>query len=409
MPMPINVENTNHNPQPKPNEFALFAYGFRPFFFLAGAFAVLSITAWVGMYLGYFSLNIQSPPILWHVHEMLFGYTAATIAGFFLTVIPNWTSAKAQKGVVLMILTALWLLGRVVEWGQGGMPYVWVAAVDMSFLLVLTFVVARPLINKQYRRQLMFVPILLCLIASNAMMHMSIMGLGKIGIDWATHGTTLALDAVIVLITVMGGRVTPSFTSSFLGHDNPDIKVIQNPRLDRAVMIATWGLLIVDQAMGPSLISGITFIVVGILHFIRLWGWQGLRTLGQPILWVLHLGYLWLVIGLIFKGLADIGLVATASALHALAIGAIGTMTLGIMSRASLGHTGRAISPHFLTVVAYGLVSLSAAFRVAVAFIPDVSDVLVMLSGGLWVLGFLLFFIIYAPILMSPRLDGRPG
>lgn len=405
MPSTDKIDDPFEQPNPPSHGFALFNYGFRPFFFFASLFAAGSILIWVGMYAGHVTLNLTSPPMLWHAHEMLFGYTAATIAGFFLTVIPNWTKAKAQKGPVLMVLTLFWLLGRFAVWGQGSLPYELVAGLDMIFLIALTAVVVKPLFNPQYRRQFMFVPILLCLIAGNLMTHLSVLGL----YNGAEQGITLAIDAILVLIAIMGGRVTPSFTSSFLGHANPDVKVVQDPRLDRAVLVASWVVLTVDQVAAGSMFSGFAFVIASTLHLARLLGWQGWRTFSNPLLWALHLGYLWLVIGMAFKGLADFGLVDPAAALHTLTIGAIGTMTLAIMSRASLGHTGRALKAHPMVVVAYALVSGAAIARLSVSWWPDATLPLIMASGVMWATAFLLFFMVYAPILWRPRLDGRPG
>jgi len=406
MPTLINVEDPSAQRPAPPGGFALFNFGFRPFFFFAALFAVLSILVWVGLYAGHVDLNLTSPIGLWHAHEMLFGYTTAAIAGFFLTVVPNWTKAKAQKGPVLMVLVGLWVLGRVVMWAQGALPYGLVAVADMAFLVALTALVVRPLIDPQHRRQMMFLAILACLIVANALTHLEVFGFGQ---DLGARGLALGLDATLVLIAVMGGRVTPSFTSSFIGHADPSVKVLQRPRVDRAVLAATWGLLFADQVWALSPLSGTVALIAAALNLLRLSGWQGHRTLGSPILWVLHLGYLWLVVGLALKGLADFGIGDPAAALHALTIGAIGTMTVAIMSRASLGHTGRVVKAHALTVSAYVLISLAALVRLAVPLWPEASVELVMLSGTLWMLAFLLFFVIYAPILVRPRIDGRPG
>ena len=406
MPATINVEDPSATPPAPVGGFALFNYGFRPFFFFTALFAVLSGVVWVGMYAGHVDLNLSSSPVMWHAHEMIFGFTAAAIAGFFLTVVPNWTKAKAQKGPVLMVLAGLWLLGRVAMWAQGALPYGLVAAADMAFLVALTAMVARPLMNPQQRRQLMFLGILSCLIVANALTHLDVLGVGE---NLGTRGLMLGLDAVIVLVCIMGGRVTPSFTSSYIGHADPGVKVLQRPRLDHAVTAATWGLLIADQVWAQSPLSGALALIAAALHLVRLSGWQGLRTLGNPILWVLHLGYLWLVVGLALKGLADIGIGDVAAALHALTIGAIGIIILAIMSRASLGHTGRVVKAHSITVVAYVLVNLAALARLAVPFMPDAGMHLVMVSGTLWAVAFALFFVIYAPILLRPRTDGRPG
>ena len=410
----LRIEDPSATPPTPVGGFALFNYGFRPFFFAAGLFAVLGVGVWLLMYTGQVDLGLVEVPQRWHAHEMLFGYTMAAVAGFFLTVVPNWTSASAQKGPMLMVLAALWLLGRVFMWAQAVLPYGLVMAGDLSFLLLLAALVARPLMNPQHRRQFVFVPILLSLIAANALTHFGVLGIDVLGgaisgIDWGQRGLMLGLDATIVLIAVMGGRVTPSFTSSFIGHGNPNVKVKQSPALDRFVMTATWGVLAVDLLWPERWLGGIIALVAAGLHLVRLGGWQSRHTLSNPILWVLHLGYLWLALGLGLKGLADFGLLAQADALHALTIGAIGTMTLAVMTRAALGHTGHAVKARPMIVVAYGLLTFATLARLSVALWPEAAVELVVASGVAWGIAFALFFVIYAPILMRPRIDGRPG
>lgn len=407
---PILTIEDPHAPAPAPvGGLALFNYGFRPFFLVAGVFAVLSVGVWLLQYAGHVDLGLVSTPALWHAHEMLFGYTMAAVAGFFLTVVPNWTRAKAQKGPILMVLAALWLVGRVVMWGQAALPYGLVMFGDMLFLVTLSAVVARPLLDPQHRRQLVFVPILVSLVAANAMMHLDGLGVTAFGVDWGLRGVMLGLNATVVLIAVMGGRVTPSFTSSFIGHADPNVKVQQRPRLDRAVMAATWAVLVVDLIWPERWLGGSVALLAAGLHLARLAGWQSMRTLGNPILWVLHLGYLWLVVGLVMKGLADFAVLAQTDALHGLTIGAIGTMTMAIMTRASLGHTGRTIHARPAIVAAYVLLSVAALARLAVMIWPSVAVTLVLTSGIAWTLAFGAFVVIYAPILSRPRIDGRPG
>jgi uncharacterized protein involved in response to NO len=405
----LNIEDPR-SPAPAPlGGLALFNFGFRPFFLAAGLFAVLSIGVWLLQYAGHADLGLMSTPALWHAHEMLFGYSMAAVAGFFLTVVPNWTRAKAQKGPVLIVLAVLWLLGRVAMWSQVVLPYGLVMVADMLFLVVLSAVVVRPLLDPQHRRQVVFVPILLSLVVANGLMHLDVLGFAVLGVDWGLRGVLLGLDATIVLIAVMGGRVTPSFTSSFIGHADPSVKVKQRPHLDRAVMAATWAVLVVDLIWPERWLGGSVALVAAGLHLARLAGWQTVRTLGNPILWVLHLGYLWLVVGLAFKGVADFGVLPQTDALHALTIGAIGTMTMAIMTRASLGHTGRAIHARPVIVAAYVLLSVAAILRLAVMLFPGWSVELVLTSGIAWTLAFGAFVAVYAPILLRPRIDGRPG
>lgn len=372
-------------PVPK---FALFNYGFRPFFLLAGVFGALSVPLWVGLYAGHVDMGLLAAASVWHGHEMIFGYASAAIAGFLLTVVPNWTDAKASKGFILVALTVLWVLGRVAFWAQGLLPYGLVMAADLLFLIGFIAVVIRPLIKPQYRRQLAFVFILMLMLAANIMTHLGVLGVDTFDVDWAAHGVSLGLDAVILLMTILGGRVIPSFTSSYLGHGDPNIKVLQRAKLDRAVILATIAMLVVDQVLPASIAAGLIALLAAILHGVRLSGWQGLRTLGNPIVWVLHLGYMWIVVGLALKGLGDFALIPAADAVHALTIGGIGTITVGIMTRAALGHTGRGIKAAPLIIASYVMISISALLRLAVPLLPDYSVELVMASGVVWTLAF---------------------
>ncbi|MEG3619188.1 NnrS family protein [Magnetovibrio sp. PR-2] len=405
----IQIEDPFAEPPKPAGRFALFNYGFRPFFLLAGVFGALSVPVWVGLFAGHLDYPLHAPPSVWHGHEMIFGFTTAALAGFFLTVVPNWTKVKAQKGLILMVLSALWLVGRLAYWGQAQLPYAWVAVLDLLFLAMLLAVVIRPLIDPQHRRQFVFVPILVVALAGNLLTHLGVLGYEVFGLDLAQQGLMLGVDAMLVLITVMGGRVTPSFTSSYLGHANPGVKVRQNPSVDRAVLWLTWGVLVVDQVLVQSPWAGGLTVVAAVAHMVRFAGWQGWRTLGNPILWVLHLGYVWLMASLIFMALADFGLIRMSDALHAFAIGAIGTFTLGIMTRASLGHTGRAVRAAPLTVLAYILVTLAGVLRVGVMVFETHTLELVMASGVAWSLAFVCFLVVYVPILIRPRIDGRPG
>ncbi len=411
-PNPIPI--TNASTQPRASGPAVLSAGFRPFFLLAGLFGAITVPVWLGLYAGGLEWPLVVEPRLWHGHEMLFGYGVAAVAGFLLTVIPNWTGRQVAHEPMLAGLAVLWLLGRVAYWGQGFIAPWAVAVLDLAFLATLIGLMARVLLNPQYRRQLVFLAIVALLLVANALTHAQALGLEGTGRgDLGGRGLTLGLDAMVLLITVLGGRVVPSFTSSFLGHADPDIKIRSTPWLERAVIGLTVVLVIADQvafdqvtAMGA--LAGFVALALAALNGLRLAGWQTRRTLGNPLVWVLHLGYGWLIVGLALRGLAAMGWGADwglepATATHAMTIGAVGTMTLAIMSRAALGHTGRALRAHPLTVAAYILVSVSALTRLSIMSWPGYGLELLMTSGLAWTAAFVCFSIVYVPILTSPR------
>jgi uncharacterized protein involved in response to NO len=385
----------------------ILAYGFRPFFLLAGLQAALAIPVWMLVYRGSLALPEAFPPSLWHSHEMVYGFAAATLAGFFLTAVPNWTGAAPVRGGRLGALALLWLAGRVLFWTSGALPAWLPMAVDLAFLPALALAIAPALLAPSAQRNRPFLAVLAVLFAANLLIHLS-----RFDIPWADphRAIVLAIDVFVLLITVIGGRIIPSFTAPILAlQGGPAPRA--HPLLERLAPGLTALLLPVDLFLGDSVALGLVAIAAAAAHLLRLRLWHPLRTRGKPILWVLHLGYAWLPVGLALRGMAALDdLVPASAGLHALTIGAVGTMTLAVMSRAALGHTGRPLKAARITVAAYGLVTLAAIIRVAGAILCTQSYALsVELSGALWIAAFALFALVYAPILLRPRADGRPG
>ncbi|TCS62481.1 NnrS family protein [Varunaivibrio sulfuroxidans] len=412
------ITPTPHVSPSPPSHFALFASGFRPFFLAAGIQGVLAMVVWVLLYGGRASLPITASPAVWHGHEMLYGYAMAAISGFLLTVVPNWTGQGKASGGKLIGLFSVWVIGRIAYWMSGYLPAAVVAVADLAYIPVLLLIITPPLMAASNRRQMIFVPIMAMVFLGDLMVHLDSLGVTWLG-SWLTaqRGLVLGLDMIMVLITIMGGRVIPSFTSSTLGHGDPTIKVVQRPWVEKIILPATALVALADLIFGfDHVISGTLALIVGVLHGVRMSGWQTRRTLANPILWVLHLGYAWLVVGFVLKGFAVLTpWIDPISAFHAQTVGAIGIITLGIMTRASLGHSGRVIRAAPSITLAYILIALAALVRVlGAAIAPDVSlpylgSLEVGLSGTLWALGFLLYTIHYTPIFLKPRIDGRPG
>jgi uncharacterized protein involved in response to NO len=382
----------------------LLAYGFRPFFLLAAIFAALAVPLWLAAYMGALALSSSLPASLWHGHEMLFGYGAAVLAGFLLTAAPSWSGRPPVQGGGLAVLALIWLAGRMASSAGGRFPAL-AAALDLAFLPALAIAIT-PALQAAPRRNLIFLPVLGALLLADLSVHLDALdvlpGLGGIALR-------AALDLFALLIALIGGRVVPAFTGNALAARGRAERVRTFSLRDRLAIGSLVLLLLADLA-DFSRVAGVVALAAALLNAWRLHGWQGSRTLREPILWVLHLGYLWLAIGLAWKGMVDLtGVLPPTDALHGLAIGAVGTMTLAIMSRATLGHTGRPLHAPGAVVASYLLVTAAAIARLAAPLAPAQSLLLLGFSGALWSLAFAAFAIRLGPALLQPRADGRAG
>ena len=389
------------------SRFALFNFPFRLFFLLTGLYGVVTVGAWMSYLFGGLALPLGWSSVHWHAHEMLFGLTSAAIAGFLLTAMCNWTGAPPLRGSALLGLACLWLAGRVMMWTASWWPAGWVAVVDLLFLPWMAIYVARVLLAHGNKRNLIMVAILLLLTLANGMMHAGFMtGSGF----WLTLGQLTAFNLITLMMVVIGGRIIPLFTINWLRNNGGDIAAVApSARLDRVALITTALLVPADWLMGFPWITGFLAAVAGVLHGARLATWGGWKTGREPLLWILHLGYVWIVVALLLKGAAAFNLVAASVWQHALGVGAMGTLILGIMTRVALGHTGRSLALPPFGVLIYLVITLGALSRVLTAV--HVMDYRVGLSIAAigWTLAFSLFVLIYWPILSRPRADGRPG
>jgi len=382
----------------------ILVLGFRPFFLLAAIMAAAAVPLWLLIHQGAIEPMSSLPPTVWHGHEMVFGFAAAVIAGFLLTAATNWTGRRTATGAGLAALAGLWIAGRVALIVPG-VP-VWLAiGVDVAFLPVLAVVLAIPLLATGNRRNVVFPVVLTVLGLINLAIH-----LGSIGaIDWdPSRGLRIAIDLILLVIGVLGGRVIPSFTKNALPH----AKVSPCPKASVLALLSIAALAMAEVATDNTTMTGSVALAAGLVNALRMRGWGTFATLRHPILWILHVGYAWLAAGLILRGAAELtGLVPLDAGIHALTIGAVGSMIVGMMSRVALGHTGRSIVPAPLTVAAYWLVNAAALLRVVFALTWDdtLRTVSLMGSGVLWSLAFAFFAIVYWPILSRPRADGRAG
>lgn len=375
---------------------ALFSYGFRIFFLSASVWAAFGVLIWLPIYLGWVPFVTAFGPHDWHVHEMIFGYAAAAIAGFLLTAIPNWTGRLPVNGWPLAGLAALWLAGRIAILVSSSLGPLVTAAIDVSFLATLAFVCAREIVAGKNWRNLRVLVVIAALTAANVFFHAEVYVLG--GADYSLR---LAFSTVIVLICLIGGRIVPSFTNNWLARNNPGRMPVPFSRYDAATLavsvlaLAGWVVAPTDER------SGFALLAAGAMQAVRLLRWVGYRAAGDPLVLVLHVAYAFVPLGFALSGLSLIADLPASAGIHAWGAGAVGLMTLAVMTRASLGHTGHALVAGPATQLIYILVFAGAILRVWAALAGNVA--VLEAAGMLWIGGFALFAATYGPILVRQR------
>jgi uncharacterized protein involved in response to NO len=382
-----------------PPGFALWQLGFRPFYLLASAFAAISIGLWALQFTGHLGVPYLTGP-LWHAHEMLFGFTLAVIVGFLFTAGRNWTGRPTPTGWTLAALVALWLAARVLVLT----PLVWASAIaNAAFPLAAAVALARPFVAAGNRRNYFFVGVLVLLSLATLAVHLNQLGVLALP---AWSGIQIAQDAVLFILCVMGGRVIPMFTN----HGVSGADAQRYPMLERAALGAVLALLVADGLQAPAWVGARIAALAALAHLLRWALWQPWTTLRTPLVWVLHLAYLWIPVHLAMRSLAVAGWIAPSAATHALTVGAIGGLVIGMMTRTARGHTARPLRADRWELTAYLLVALAAALRV---FLPIVApaDTLqaILASALLWSAAFGLYAARYWNVLTRPRLDGKPG
>lgn len=384
-----------------PDTFSLWALGFRPFYLLAALLAVLAIPLWAVVFAG--GMNLPLPGIWWHAHEMIFGFAVAVIIGFLFTAGRAWTGLDTPTGKPLAALAALWLAGRVAMLLGSGW---WVAVIDLAFLPIAAGLLMRVLVKAKSRRNY-FVGLLPILLAkANLLFHLGANGTIAFDPLQATH---LALGLIVVLETIVGGRVIPMFTFNAVR----GVKQWRNLRLDWAAAIAT-GVALLLWALGAGdgrgAWPGILALLAAVLQAVRLGGWNPWATRHNPLLWVLHMSYLWIPLGLALIALTQFGVLPRSAGVHALAIGATGGLIIGMITRTALGHTGRMLAAGGAETAAYALVLLAALVRVVtVTLIPAAHIGGVHAAATLWTVAFALYLWRYTPFLLRARVDGKEG
>jgi uncharacterized protein involved in response to NO len=379
--------------------FALWNLGFRPFYLLASVFAAVSILLWIAEYAGYLPGGYLRDPV-WHAHEMLFGYTIAVVTGFLFTAVRNWTGQPTPTGALLAGYALLWILGRVTVL----MPYPVIAAiVNAAFPIAVAIGLAAPLARSGNRRNYFFVALLLLLGLVTLAVHLARLGF----VGWPARASLqLGLDVVLFIIAVVAGRVVPMFTNNAIA----GARAARKPLVEQASLGGILVLIAADGLLPDSSALAVLAIAVAVAHAIRLSLWRPWRTASTPLVWILHVAYGWIVVYLALRALAAWGYVAAPLAVHALTIGTIGGMTIGMMTRTARGHSARPLVADRYDVTCYALVQLAALVRVFGGIaLPEFYRATVVLSGLCWSSAFALYAIRYWPILTRPRLDGKPG
>ena len=379
----------------------IFSFGFRPFF-LAGALTAFLVPVVTALsFSGIWHPNFAGNILAWHGHEMVYGYLSAVVAGFILTAVPNWTGGPPILGARLMALTALWVIGRISMLIGGEWSGIITAIVDSSFLFILSAILWREIIAGKNWRNAPVCVLILSLAVANAIWHYDILqGAG------GQFGLKLGLSIIAILIGLIGGRIIPSFTRNWLAKNQIGVSVAQFSRFDKVALVALALGLLLWLISPMTMITGLVLLAAGTVNLLRLLRWNGRFSLGEPLILILHIGYFWFALSIVLMGISNLApsLVTESSALHALTAGAMGVMTLAVMTRATRGHTGRPLSADTVTTLIFALINLGAILRVCAPALPDHFGTMIFLSSLFWSGGFLLFLLVYGQYLFSEKL-----
>lgn len=383
----------------------VFTAGFRPFFTSCALYAIVLMIGWIGVFtFGWGIAGVQ--PVNWHAHEMIHGVVAAAIAGFLLTAVPKWTGTRPVDGAGLLMLWLLWAAGRIAFWvadtGGPGLAGRVAEGMDLLFLPALAVAVAWPILKTGNRRNLLVVVVLAALFASNLMQGF---------LPLAHTANILALDLVLLLMVIIGGRIGPTFTRNWLARRGLNAEAVQvHPWLDRLSLSLVVALALASLLALPPKLVGTLALAAALANLARLVEWQGWRAWRDPLVWVLHLGYAWIVIALLLRGVAGHTFALPWNAwIHALGVGAMGTLILGVMSRATLGHTGHELRLPRGGWLMFALMTVAAVARTGNAIGWFDHNISLTLAGATWIAAFVIFGLLFFPRLLRPRIDGQPG
>ena len=399
LPVPPRVASESAQ-APAPRGWPLFRLGFRPFYLGAAALALLDVPLWVALFLGEARLNLAVSPLLWHAHEMLFGFAVAVILGFLLTAGKAWTGLATPRGVFLAALVLLWLAARVAGVVA---PYMVYAVLDWLLLPIVAIILVDLLVRARNRRNLPLAMLLLLLSLANMVFHLAVIGVLDLSPMRALHA---GLALIVMIECVIAGRVVPAFTASA----TPGLQIKASRGLDAAALSVSALALALWIFASPGAVSATAFAAAAVLHVARQARWQPWVTRSRPILWILHAAYAWIAIGFALLALAQGGWMSASAGVHALAVGATGGLIIGMITRTARGHTGRPLQASKLEVLAYGLVMGAAVLRVLLPLlVPQYLRELLIGAALAWSAAFALYLVVFAPWLFKTRLDGKDG
>lgn len=384
----------------------LLSYGFRPFFLGAALWAVLAMLLWIGSLAGSWQLAPGYGALAWHAHEMLFGYASAVVAGFLLTAVPNWTGRLPVTGWRLALLFSLWCLARIAFVATGATGVLPAVLIDSAFLPCLLVVMAREIVAGRNWRNLAPLILVGLLGAANIGFHAEVLIAGAPDVSMR-----VGVGALIGLIMLVGGRITPSFTHSWLLRTGSPRLPAPFGRVDKVTLIISGVALVLWIAAPTMLATGILFLAAAAAQAGRLWRWGGIHARREPLVLILHLGYGFVPLGFLLGAVSILlpeSLAGTAP-LHAWTVGAIGLMTLGVMTRATRGHTGRELKASPITVAIYSAMIAAALLRIGAGGLPQAYMLLIAAAGAAWTAAFALFLLEYAPMLLGPRVERSAG
>jgi uncharacterized protein involved in response to NO len=387
-------------PRLRPEAVPILSYGFRPFFLSAALWACIAMVLWIGLLSGYWTFATGYGATAWHAHEFLFGYVAAVMTGFLLTAIPNWTGRLPLQGVPLLALLSLWLAGRGAMLATDQIGTSTAAIIDCAYLVTLTAIISREIVTGSNWRNLRVAVLVGLTAVANIVFQAEVLINAE-----PNYGLRLSVAAIVALIMVIGGRVTPSFTSNWLTRQGSQIRPAPLGRFDIGA-IALGAIALVSWIAAPNWYGAATLLfLMAIAQAARLSRWAGARTWREPMLFVLHLGYAFVPLGALLLSISIVWprIVPASGALHAWTTGAMGIMTLAIMTRATLGHTGRDVLSTPPTIAIYGAMLLAALARIAAPMVPAIYYEALLTAGFGWLLAFGIFLLIYGPILVGSK------